>query len=141
MDFTAFLATVSNELRIGDTEPTPARPETAALRRSIDAANERIERQRTQLKAAELRRIRAAALERARAAEQRGAATRLQTMWRGRAARRARPSSAESPSPAATPASGGADVFFSPSESICACLLYTSPSPRDGLLSRMPSSA
>ena len=24
---------------------------------------------------------------------------------------------------------------------ICACLLYTSPSPRDGLLSRMPSSA
>ena len=26
-------------------------------------------------------------------------------------------------------------------EQICACLLYTSPSPRDGLLSRMPSSA
>ena len=26
-------------------------------------------------------------------------------------------------------------------ESICTCLLYTSPSPRDGLLSRMPSSA
>ena len=25
--------------------------------------------------------------------------------------------------------------------SYCACLLYTSPSPRDGLLSRMPSSA
>ena len=24
---------------------------------------------------------------------------------------------------------------------ICSCLLYTSPSPRDGLLSRMPSSA
>ena len=24
---------------------------------------------------------------------------------------------------------------------ICHCLLYTSPSPRDGLLSRMPSSA
>ena len=24
---------------------------------------------------------------------------------------------------------------------LCACLLYTSPSPRDGLLSRMPSSA
>src|SRR5680860_1331783 len=24
---------------------------------------------------------------------------------------------------------------------ICVCLLYTSPSPRDGLLSRMPSSA
>ena len=26
-------------------------------------------------------------------------------------------------------------------ELICLCLLYTSPSPRDGLLSRMPSSA
>ena len=26
-------------------------------------------------------------------------------------------------------------------ESVCICLLYTSPSPRDGLLSRMPSSA
>ena len=26
-------------------------------------------------------------------------------------------------------------------EAICDCLLYTSPSPRDGLLSRMPSSA
>ena len=26
-------------------------------------------------------------------------------------------------------------------DSICDCLLYTSPSPRDGLLSRMPSSA
>ena len=26
-------------------------------------------------------------------------------------------------------------------EQICICLLYTSPSPRDGLLSRMPSSA
>ena len=26
-------------------------------------------------------------------------------------------------------------------ESPCFCLLYTSPSPRDGLLSRMPSSA
>ena len=26
-------------------------------------------------------------------------------------------------------------------DSICPCLLYTSPSPRDGLLSRMPSSA
>ena len=25
--------------------------------------------------------------------------------------------------------------------SLCSCLLYTSPSPRDGLLSRMPSSA
>ena len=28
-----------------------------------------------------------------------------------------------------------------PSEESWACLLYTSPSPRDGLLSRMPSSA
>ena len=28
-----------------------------------------------------------------------------------------------------------------PSISACPCLLYTSPSPRDGLLSRMPSSA
>ena len=27
------------------------------------------------------------------------------------------------------------DAFY------CSCLLYTSPSPRDGLLSRMPSSA
>ena len=27
------------------------------------------------------------------------------------------------------------------SDEIIACLLYTSPSPRDGLLSRMPSSA
>ena len=26
-------------------------------------------------------------------------------------------------------------------KAICTCLLYTSPSPRDGLLSRMPSSA
>ena len=26
-------------------------------------------------------------------------------------------------------------------EILCVCLLYTSPSPRDGLLSRMPSSA
>ena len=34
-----------------------------------------------------------------------------------------------------TPASGIA------TESSGACLLYTSPSPRDGLLSRMPSSA
>ena len=28
-----------------------------------------------------------------------------------------------------------------PTHQRCACLLYTSPSPRDGLLSRMPSSA
>ena len=26
-------------------------------------------------------------------------------------------------------------------DTVCSCLLYTSPSPRDGLLSRMPSSA
>ena len=26
-------------------------------------------------------------------------------------------------------------------QGLCSCLLYTSPSPRDGLLSRMPSSA
>ena len=36
--------------------------------------------------------------------------------------------------------------FYSPdgpmvAELVCDCLLYTSPSPRDGLLSRMPSSA
>ena len=34
--------------------------------------------------------------------------------------------------------SNGADAIFIPSND---CLLYTSPSPRDGLLSRMPSSA
>ena len=28
-----------------------------------------------------------------------------------------------------------------PDDWLCPCLLYTSPSPRDGLLSRMPSSA
>ena len=33
-------------------------------------------------------------------------------------------------------AAAGADIVM-----ICVCLLYTSPSPRDGLLSRMPSSA
>ena len=32
-------------------------------------------------------------------------------------------------------------VGFEPSGLLHACLLYTSPSPRDGLLSRMPSSA
>ena len=32
-------------------------------------------------------------------------------------------------------------VYGIPSPSPPACLLYTSPSPRDGLLSRMPSSA
>ena len=31
--------------------------------------------------------------------------------------------------------------FFDPACEACRCLLYTSPSPRDGLLSRMPSSA
>ena len=31
--------------------------------------------------------------------------------------------------------------MFSPDSNYVACLLYTSPSPRDGLLSRMPSSA
>ena len=30
---------------------------------------------------------------------------------------------------------------FEPDKKISICLLYTSPSPRDGLLSRMPSSA
>ena len=34
------------------------------------------------------------------------------------------------------------EIFDHPTrESIHICLLYTSPSPRDGLLSRMPSSA
>ena len=34
-------------------------------------------------------------------------------------------------------------LYFYPKDSTpgCTCLLYTSPSPRDGLLSRMPSSA
>ena len=32
-------------------------------------------------------------------------------------------------------------IFVWPNENPNACLLYTSPSPRDGLLSRMPSSA
>ena len=43
----------------------------------------------------------------------------------------------------------GADLYganlsradLSRADLYCACLLYTSPSPRDGLLSRMPSSA
>ena len=35
----------------------------------------------------------------------------------------------------------GLDVDFWRGELIESCLLYTSPSPRDGLLSRMPSSA
>ena len=35
----------------------------------------------------------------------------------------------------------GAPDVETPQEFFDACLLYTSPSPRDGLLSRMPSSA
>ena len=35
----------------------------------------------------------------------------------------------------------GAEISNSIGELVKACLLYTSPSPRDGLLSRMPSSA
>ena len=35
----------------------------------------------------------------------------------------------------------GLDYFEDPASRINSCLLYTSPSPRDGLLSRMPSSA
>ena len=35
----------------------------------------------------------------------------------------------------------GMCVFHSKHEEFKRCLLYTSPSPRDGLLSRMPSSA
>ena len=35
----------------------------------------------------------------------------------------------------------GAGALLLEVRTICACLLYTSPSPRDGLLSRMPSSA
>ena len=34
-----------------------------------------------------------------------------------------------------------AAVVFGRKGCVCFCLLYTSPSPRDGLLSRMPSSA
>ena len=32
-------------------------------------------------------------------------------------------------------------IYEKKADNICDCLLYTSPSPRDGLLSRMPSSA
>ena len=35
----------------------------------------------------------------------------------------------------------GVRLFIRSDQVYCACLLYTSPSPRDGLLSRMPSSA
>ena len=38
-------------------------------------------------------------------------------------------------------APGGVDVELDSGERDRICLLYTSPSPRDGLLSRMPSSA
>ena len=43
-----------------------------------------------------------------------------------------------------TPALAGADIIalcVKSQDTLQACLLYTSPSPRDGLLSRMPSSA
>ena len=33
------------------------------------------------------------------------------------------------------------NLYLDPDRHLCNCLLYTSPSPRDGLLSRMPSSA
>src|SRR5680860_176524 len=36
---------------------------------------------------------------------------------------------------------GGIDAARHGDDHTCICLLYTSPSPRDGLLSRMPSSA
>ena len=36
---------------------------------------------------------------------------------------------------------GGCDGIFGCEAGVWDCLLYTSPSPRDGLLSRMPSSA
>ena len=59
--------------------------------------------------------------------------------------------SAQQPAPAAattttaaptttTPAAAGV-VVVGAAVVVVACLLYTSPSPRDGLLSRMPSSA
>ena len=40
-----------------------------------------------------------------------------------------------------TPKGGVLGERFIPFDRVGACLLYTSPSPRDGLLSRMPSSA
>ena len=39
------------------------------------------------------------------------------------------------------PSKFGMAVVLPNGEYYCICLLYTSPSPRDGLLSRMPSSA
>ena len=41
----------------------------------------------------------------------------------------------------AHPLQGARDASYCKMPAIAACLLYTSPSPRDGLLSRMPSSA
>ena len=35
----------------------------------------------------------------------------------------------------------GVQLYVCGQGHLCLCLLYTSPSPRDGLLSRMPSSA
>ena len=48
------------------------------------------------------------------------------------------PAGQASPSPPVGPALGQHGL---PLMDFCNCLLYTSPSPRDGLLSRMPSSA
>ena len=45
------------------------------------------------------------------------------------------------PSPIFHYIDGGADDEVTLNRNTNACLLYTSPSPRDGLLSRMPSSA
>ena len=42
---------------------------------------------------------------------------------------------------AAAEVAGLVSASGSDARGFCACLLYTSPSPRDGLLSRMPSSA
>ena len=39
------------------------------------------------------------------------------------------------------PGRGVSYVYLKNFVQLCFCLLYTSPSPRDGLLSRMPSSA
>ena len=49
------------------------------------------------------------------------------------------PEAAEEKKPEPAPAVQQPEVQLTPEEQ--ACLLYTSPSPRDGLLSRMPSSA
>ena len=39
------------------------------------------------------------------------------------------------------PSTASAPIKLAANGNVAACLLYTSPSPRDGLLSRMPSSA